>query len=56
MRPNFSSHDSNLKSKDILLFHKILAVLLNNSQCAEHSASVFHSSNREERESNNNMI
>ena len=32
MRPNFSSYDSNLKSKERSLFHKILAMLQNHSQ------------------------
>lgn len=56
MRSNFSSHDSTLKSKDILFFHKILALLLNKFQHAGHCASVLHSNNQGERESNNNMI
>lgn len=56
MRPNFSSHVANLESKDRLLFHKILALLQNHPQQAGHCASVFHSNNQGERESNNNMI
>ena len=56
MRPNFSSYDSNLKSKERSLFHKILAMLQNHSQKAGHWASIFHSHNQGERESSNNMI
>lgn len=56
MKPNFSSHVTNLKSKDRLLFHKILAMLQNHPQQAVHGASIFHSNNQGERESNNSMI